>query len=77
MISASVAKKLVFVEHFARYGKKTAQMGCFTQYIVIVFKLYSWRIIQYVHHVDLSLDPYVHHQIQRGFQSQDQLLLIG
>lgn len=67
MDRSSVAKNLNFVELYARYGKKTAQMGCFTQYIVIAL-----IPIQSAHHADLNLAPYVRHLIQHEDQSRHQ-----
>jgi hypothetical protein len=66
----SVSKNLRFVESSSTYRKKTAYLGCFPQYI----DYFIFSIIQYVRHVDLNLSPYVHHQIQREYQSLNQSL---
>lgn len=67
----SVSKNLRFVESSSTYRKKTAYLGCFPQYI----DYFIFSIIQYVRHVDLNLDPYVHRQTQLVDQSLNRSLL--
>ena len=39
MEESSVAKKWRLVEFYATYRKKTALLGCFTQYIVFIIEV--------------------------------------
>lgn len=69
---SSVSKNLDFVEHYATYRKKTAHLGCFTQYIVFIFNTVSINL--YVHHADLNQALYAHHQNQHEYQRSNRLL---